>query len=308
MLNNFRHSILEHFGLRELPFGLTPDTQFFCQLNSHQEALNVLLIALHNGEGFIKITGPVGSGKTMLCRKLLNQLDRNFITAYLPNPHLSPVVLKKAIADELGIRHGKNVGQNQLLQKINRHLIQSAAAGRQTILIIDEAQAMSLQTLEALRLLTNLETEKQKLLQIVLFGQPELDELLCHRSIRQLRQRITFSYQLKPLSNGEIDAYLQHRLRIAGCGDAPIFTRTAGRALHYYSHGIPRLINILAHKAMLAAYGKGCRHIQSKQIQLAASDTDETRKMLHVFDFSSWSLAFTVFSVIAFILWRLLQV
>lgn len=308
MLNNLRYSILEHFGLQEIPFGLTPDTQFFCHLNSHQKALNVLLIALHNGEGFIKITGPVGSGKTMLCRKLLNQLDEDFVTAYLPNPHLSPSSLRQAVADELGIRHGKNLQQNQLLQKINSHLIQSARAGRQTVLLIDEAQAMSRQTLEALRLLTNLETEKQKLLQIVLFGQPELDDLLRDKSIRQLRQRITFSYQLKPLSNREVGHYLQHRLHIAGSGREPIFTRAAGAALYYYSHGIPRLINILAHKAMLSAYGTGTRHIHCKQVQLAASDTDETRKMLPVFAVSTWTTGLALLSAVTIIIWRLLQV
>lgn len=169
---------LQHFGLQQLPFNLTPDTEFFCELPSHREALNVLLIALQSGEGFIKITGPVGAGKTLLCRKLLNELPPPFVTAYIANPHLSPSALHQTIADELGIDYPRKTAASRLLSLINDHLLHAAADGRKIVLIIDEAQAMPLETLEALRLLTNLETEKQKLLQIVLFGQAELDELL----------------------------------------------------------------------------------------------------------------------------------
>ena len=202
-----------HFGLNSQPFGLTPDTEFFYELPSHVEALNVLLIALFNGEGFIKITGDVGTGKTMLCRKLLNELPLPYQTAYLPNPHLPPIGLLMAIADEMGISYTRNIRINRLVQLINELLITSAANGRKPVLIIDEAQSMSIATLETLRLVTNLETEKQKVLQIVLFGQPELDEQLNNKAIRQLRQRITFSYVLKPLSSRNIADYLQHRLR-----------------------------------------------------------------------------------------------
>jgi MSHA biogenesis protein MshM len=169
---------LQHFGLTEFPFGLTPDTQFYFDLPSQSEALNVLLIALQNGEGFIKITGDVGTGKTMLCRKLLKELHSPFVSAYIPNPHLTAAGLRMNIADELGISYARNAGQNIMLQKINKYLLVAAANNQKPVLIIDEAQAMPIETLEALRLLTNLETEKQKLLQIVLFGQPELDQLL----------------------------------------------------------------------------------------------------------------------------------
>jgi len=265
----------QHFGLTEKPFNLTPDTQFFCQLPPHQEALNVLLLALNNGEGFIKMTGDVGTGKTLLCRKLLNELGDHYQTAYLPNPHLTPSGLRKAIADEFAIAYAQNINQQQILQLLNQSLIQISNHGQQAVLIIDEAQAMSLETLEALRLLTNLETEKQKLLQIVLFAQPELDELLKHKSIRQLKQRITFSYQLRPLNYTELVSYINHRLTIANCTQVNIFSRSALKTLHYYSRGIPRLINILAHKSMLVAYGRGQHNITKSYILMSALDTED---------------------------------
>ena len=268
---------LQHFGLTQLPFNLTPDTEFFCDLPSHREALNVLLIALQSGEGFIKITGPVGAGKTLLCRKLLNELPAPFVTAYIANPHLSPAALHQAIADDLGVQCPRNAGQSRLLAKLNAHLLNAAGLGEKIVLIIDEAQAMPLETLEALRLLTNLETEKQKLLQIVLFGQAELDQLLRKKSIRQLRQRITFSYQLCPLNKRQIEDYIDHRLQIAGNTHTDLFTSLALSALRRHSRGIPRLINILAHKAMLAAYGKGLSRVGWRQVQAAAWDTDATK-------------------------------
>lgn len=276
---------LHHFGLTQLPFNLTPDTEFFCELPSHLEAINVLLIALQSGEGFIKITGPVGAGKTLLCRKLLNELPPPFVTAYIANPHLSAAALHQTIADELGIQYPRNGSQNRLLAQINQHLLAAAGQGQKTVLIIDEAQAMSLETLEALRLLTNLETEKQKLLQIVLFGQAELDQLLQKKSIRQLRQRITFSYSLKPLTREQSRDYLLHRLQVAGNSHTDLLTPLSIAALQFYSQGIPRLLNILAHKAMLAAYGKGLSRIGLRQVQLAAQDTDATRRRWQLLGF-----------------------
>jgi MSHA biogenesis protein MshM len=272
---------LEHFGLTEFPFGLTPDTQFYFDLPSHSEALNVLLLALQNGEGFIKITGDVGTGKTMLCRKLLNELHSPFVTAYIPNPHLTEAGLRMDIADEFGVSYARNAGQSRMLQQINEYLLSAAANNQKPVLIIDEAQAMPIETLEALRLLTNLETEKQKLLQIVLFGQPELDVLLQKKSIRQLKQRITFSCTLKQLSSQDVNTYIEHRLTIANINNPAIFSRLANGALHYYSKGIPRLVNILAHKSLLSAYGKGLTDIGIKQVQLAARDTEDTRTRRH---------------------------
>lgn len=290
---------LKHFGLSEFPFGLTPDTQFYFNLPSHKEAMNVLRIALNSGEGFIKITGDVGTGKTMLCRKVLNSLKHPFVTAYIPNPHLTPAGLRLAIAeeldipyskaviqriniaDELGIKHSGDNGQSQILQHITAHLLKSAAKRQKTVIIIDEAQAMSEESLEALRLLTNLETEKQKLLQVILLGQPELDTLLQKKSIRQFRQRITFSYNLKHLTLKEVNAYIKHRLSIANIENPNIFSKPALFALHYYSKGTPRIINILAHKAMLSAYGKDLETIGIKQILLAVKDTDVTNNYSH---------------------------
>jgi MSHA biogenesis protein MshM len=266
---------LNHFGLTEFPFSLTPDTQFYYDLPSHQEALNVLLIALQNGEGFIKIVGDVGTGKTMLCRKLLGELRAPFVTAYIPNPHLSPTGLSLAIADELGISYCEKTSPNHLLQKLTRKLVQNASQHKKTVLIIDEAQAMSIQTLEALRLLTNLETSKQKLLQIVLFGQPELDILMQNKAIRQLRQRIIFSYQLKKLTSQHLTGYVEHRLKIANINSSDIFSQFSSFALQYFSRGVPRLVNIISHKALLSAYGKGDKQVYLKHVLLAAQDTED---------------------------------
>jgi len=290
-----------HFGLNSQPFGLTPDTQFFCELPSHLEALNVLLIALHNGEGFIKITGDVGTGKTMLCRKLLNELPEPFETAYIPNPHLPPVGLLMAVADEMGIEYSRHIGQNGLMKLINDFLINSAVNGKKPVLIIDEAQSMSIETLEALRLVTNLETEKQKLLQIVLFGQPELDAQLRNKAIRQLRQRITFSYALKPLTPQNVADYISHRLRIAGMGNLSIFSGLAIKAMHHYSRGVPRLINILANKAMLSAYGKGLSSIGIKQVYLAALDTEDTHTQFKLFDFRKRYLLLLLLAIASYL-------
>lgn len=290
-----------HFGLNTQPFGLTPDTQFFYELPSHIEALNVLLIALHNGEGFIKITGDVGTGKTMLCRKLLNELPQPFETAYIPNPHLPPVGLLMAIADEMSIEYSRHIGQNGLMKLINEFLINSAVNEKKPVLIIDEAQSMSIETLEALRLITNLETEKQKLLQIVLFGQSELDDQLRNKAIRQLRQRITFSYTLKPLTQKNVADYIQHRLRIAGLGNLNIFSKSAIKAMHHYSRGIPRLINILANKAMLSAYGKGHSSIGVKDVYLSALDTEDTDTKFKLFDFRKRFLLLLFVAIVGYL-------
>ena len=184
---------LRHFGLREAPFGITPDTSFFYACRSTQEALNTLLIALGNGEGFLKITGEVGTGKTLLCRKFLGTLDANWASAYIPNPNLEPRALVLAIAEELAVRVEPGVEQHHLLRGITRVLLDHARHGRRVVLCMDESQGMPLETLEALRLLTNLETEKRKLLQVVLFGQPELDRKLASESIRNWPEATTLA-------------------------------------------------------------------------------------------------------------------
>ncbi len=263
----------QHFGLRELPFGITPDTEFFFACPGSQQALNTLLVAAGSGEGFIKITGEVGTGKTLLCRKFLATLGAEFVTAYIPNPYLEPRSLMLALADELGLALDRGADQHQVLKAITQRLLELAADGRRVLLCLDEAQAMPLETLEALRLLTNLETEKRKLLQIVLFGQPELDRKLREPSIRQLAQRITFHYHLGPLTAVDLEQYVTHRLQVAGWSGSPLFTGGALQALRRASGGIPRLVNILAHKSLMLAYGEGRRQILARHVVGAACDT-----------------------------------
>lgn len=271
-----------HFRLRELPFGITPDTSFFFGCASYQAALNTLLIATNNGEGFIKITGEVGTGKTLLCRKFMAALDQSFVTAYIPNPYLEPRTLMLALADELEILLEKNVDQHQLMKSINHRLLALANLGKKVVLCLDEAQALPLESLEALRLLTNLETEKRKLLQIVLFGQPELNLKLQKNSIRQLTQRITFHYDIAALTKGDMAFYISHRLQVAGFAGSNLFSGGALRRLYAASGGIPRLVNILAHKSLMAAYGEGRQQVRAAHVRMAAKDTVSVKKASRV--------------------------
>lgn len=265
---------LEYFSFKELPFALTPNVGFFCQLRGPQEALNVLLFSLRSNEGFIKIIGEVGSGKTLLCRKLLDSLDESYVTAYIPNPDLNPMELRKALARELGIEFTASHDQHELLTLLNTKLLELHLAGKRTVLIIDEAQALPLESLEAVRLLTNLETQKNKLLQVVLFGQPELDQHLNKPTLRQLKQRITFSYYLPLLSREDMDTYLFHRLAIAGYTSSALFAKRTRKILYQASKGVPRIVNILCHKALLLAYGSGEAKVTPKMMQLAIRDSD----------------------------------
>ncbi len=269
---------LQHFELSEPPFSLTPDTGFFFGQGSHQEALNVLLVALHNGEGFIKVTGEVGTGKTLLCRQLLKLLQEHAVTAYLPNPFLNPTGLRMALAGELGIEFARNIGQHRLLQLIYERLSQHNCDGRRVVLVIDEAQTLPDDSLEALRLLTNLETEKRKLLQVVLFAQPELDRRLRREEFRQLRQRIAFSHELRPLDAPALERYVHHRLTIAGYRGAVLYNRRALKCLHRASGGVPRLVNLLCHKSLLLAYGCNARSVSHKQLLVASRDTEAARQ------------------------------
>jgi len=265
---------LDHFGLSELPFGITPDTSFTVLTRSHQEALNTLLVALNSGEGFIKITGEVGTGKSLLCRRLLQALPENAVSAYLPNPYLAPRTLLLALAEELGVAVDSASDDYHLLKCVNEALLAYAGDERPVVVCIDEAQAMPLETLESLRLLSNLETEKRKLLQIVLFGQPELDRKLAEPSVRQLLQRIAFHYRLGCLGREEVGNYLAHRLRVAGYRGDELFAPRTVRSLHRASRGTPRLLNILAHKSLLAVYGEGKHAVLSRHVRQAAADTE----------------------------------
>jgi MSHA biogenesis protein MshM len=291
-----------HFGLREMPFGITPDTSFAYACTSHQEALNTLLVAVRNGEGFIKIVGEVGTGKTLLCRRFLATLDASHVSAYIPNPYLEPRTLLYALAEELGVPLPRDADQHRLLKSLNHALLDFARQGKTVVLCLDEAQAMPIETLEALRLLTNLETEKRKLLQVVLFGQPELDQKLEQEAVRQLRQRITFQYRLAALDRADVEQYIAHRLRVAGYRGNRMFTLPATRAAHRISRGVPRLINVLAHKAMLLAYGEGSQQVLPRHVRSAALDTPATRQKR-----PWWWLGFAMALVSVSIGWIILQ-
>ncbi len=268
---------LQHFKLTEQPFSITPDTSFFMNRAGYQDALNVLTIALRSGEGFVKVTGEVGVGKTILCRKLMKSLSNNFVIAYIYNPYIKPDSLLFAIADALSVKYSAETSQHILMKSITRALINVHRNGKKVLMCLDEVQAMPVQTLESLRLLTNLETEKRKLIQVVLFGQPELDMLLTQPSVRQLKQRITFSYRLLPLNKVAMYSYIRHRLQVAGCDEKLLFTKRACEAIYKHSNGIPRLINILCHKALICAYGEGKNKVSHKHVNVAALDIEHTK-------------------------------
>lgn len=261
----------QYYGLSEKPFSLTPDIEFFYQSFTHREALNVLLVAIRAGDGFLKVTGEVGTGKTLLCRKLLDALDTEFDTVYIPNPYMNCNALLNAVLLEMGIA-GK-LDKENYLACINAHLIENARIKRGTVILLDEAQSMPEESMEAIRLLSNLETGKQKLVQIVLFGQPELDVKLALSSIRQLQQRIVHAYQLQPLNKDSVRSYLQHRIRSAGYRGPELFDNGAQRRLYKFSHGIPRLINVLSNKAMMLSYASGDYYVNSKHVEAAAADS-----------------------------------
>lgn len=268
---------LEFFGMRELPFTLTPNTDFFIDLDGHHQALEVTQLALESGEGFIKITGEVGTGKTLLCRRLLNTLSDEFVTAYIPNPFLTPDGLMLALAEELDLPVAPEKGRHHVLGQINSKLVSLKQDGKKVVFLLDEAQAMPEESIEALRLLTNLETESEKLLQIVLFGQPELNDMLNRDSLRQLKQRITFSYVLPILNEEEVASYISHRLSRSGFPGVNLFSAKAIHELYRASAGIPRLINILAHKALLVAYGRGDTKVTQQHVARAVEDTEDVK-------------------------------
>lgn len=231
-------------------------------------------MALDSGEGFIRISGEVGTGKTMLCRMLLRRLREDEYAVYIPNPHLMPTMLRVAFARELGVTADSQLDQNLLLTRIQDRLIELAGEGKRVVVCLDEAQAMPDETLEALRLLTNLETEKRKLLHVVLFGQPELDEKLAKPTLRQVRQRIAWSYRLEPYERDDVRAYVGHRLAVAGYEGPTLFAERAINELHRASGGVPRLVNIIAHKSLLLNYGRGGRRVRSADVRAAATETD----------------------------------
>lgn len=272
---------LRHFSLREAPFSITPDTAFFYPHEGAQAALNTLLVALRSGEGFLKIVGEVGCGKTVLCRQLLRSLQDECVTAYIPNPDMGPDDLLMALAHELDIAVTPPINRYQVLNTLRDCLLRHAEEDRRVVVCIDEAQAIPLHTVESLRLLSNLETEKRKLIQLVLLGQPELDEKLARPEIRQLLQRITFSEYLGPMAAEHVPTYLAHRLATAALDEATdikLFDDSAARALATFSAGVPRLVNILAHKCLMLAYGENEHRVTHHHVVMAAADTPGVRQ------------------------------
>jgi general secretion pathway protein A len=242
------------YGFKEMPFNITPDPKFLYLSQTHQEALQHLKFGVRERKGFIVLIGEVGCGKTTLCRRFLNELDpARFDTALILNPRVTETQMLKAILGELGETKLAR-SQVDLVSQMNRVLLERINRGRDIVLIIDEAQNLSFEVLEQIRLLSNLETDKQKLLQIVLMGQPELKEVLAREELRQLRQRILVHYELHPLTQKEMVHYIQHRLTLAGGAGRPSFTPWALRAIHKSSRGIPRIVNNLCDKAMLSAF------------------------------------------------------
>ncbi|MDP2380634.1 MAG: AAA family ATPase [Pseudohongiella sp.] len=249
---------LEYYSLERPPFRITPDPSLFFTggANGRGVVLEALLYAIQTGEGILKVVGEVGSGKTMLCRMLEQRLPDSVEVVYLANPKLTPHDILYAVAFELKIDVTQDTPRLVLMQKLQSHLLEQHAANRSVLVIIEEAQSMPLETLEEIRLFSNLETHQHKLMQIVLFGQPELDKNLQEKNIRQLKERITHSFYLKPLTPDEVSDYLRHRLQAAGCPAPQVFSKAAENLIAKASGGLTRRINILADKAMLAAYSE----------------------------------------------------
>jgi len=273
---------LEHFKLNEPPFSLTPNTNFYCDLPTHQETLNALLSGLQQGDGFIKIIGKMGTGKTLLCLLLLHKLSDDFVTVYIPNSDPNGHGLHELLAHDLGLSVEKNLPQDLSSDMITQRLLELHKAGKKTVLIIDESHALSDDCLETVQLLTSLETEGKKVLQVVLCGQPELDKRLKKHALRQLKQRITLSCRLKLLNKNELNLYLCHRLAKAGYTCGMIFSASAKKRLFRASGGLPRLLNVLCHKALLVSYGRGINQVDTKSMRRAIADTESILRTRHL--------------------------
>jgi general secretion pathway protein A len=266
---------LEFYRLKQAPFDLTPNPRFLFHSGKHREALNHLLYGIRERKGFVQLTGEVGAGKTTLCRTMLEQLNGHYSTALILNPVLSAKELTKAVATEFGLPVGSlNLDRLDTLALINEFLLKQVELGRDAVLIIDEAQDLTEDLLEQVRLLSNLETDDRKLLQVVLVGQPELRDRLNSHRLRQLRQRITVRYHLRPLTRFEVNQYIHHRLELAGANGVPYFTRPALWRVYFYSRGIPRLVNAVCDKALLAGYVEHSDHITHRMVCRAVRELE----------------------------------
>jgi general secretion pathway protein A len=284
---------LEYYGLREAPFSITPDPRYVFLSERHRDALAHLLYGIGKGGsgGFVQLTGEVGTGKTTLCRLLLEQLPENTRVALVLNPKLSPVELVESVCEELKLDiEGKRGSLKGLTDTLNAYLLDAYAEGLRVVLIVDEAQNLSTESLEQVRLLTNLETPTQKLLQIILLGQPELRDVLARPELRQLAQRITARYHLTPLDAGETEAYVRHRLAVAGSSRIP-FSRLGLRALYQRSGGVPRLINIIADRALMAGYAREQDSIGERIVDRAADEALPGHARYWVRRYGRWAAA-----------------
>ena len=262
----------EFYGFQEAPFNITPDPRFLFFSDRHREAYNHILFGLRERKGFIQITGEVGAGKTTVCRALLEDLGPNYRTALILNPFLTGDQLLRTILIELGLEPSDD--RVTALQRLNQYLLDQLAEGNDVVLLIDEAQDLSPDLLEQIRLLSNLETDQRKLLQIVLLGQPELRDKLDDPSLRQLRQRITVRYHLAPLDRREMERYIQHRLQVVGANGRPGFSRWALGSIYRYSGGVPRLVNAVCDKALLCGYVEGDDHLTWRHVRRAIRELE----------------------------------
>ena len=262
----------DFYGFREAPFNITPDPRFLFFSDRHREAYNHILFGLRERKGFIQITGEVGAGKTTVCRALLEDLGPRYRTALILNPCLTGDQLLRTILIELGLEPSDD--RVTALQRLNQYLLDQLAEGNDVVLLIDEAQDLSHDLLEQIRLLSNLETDQRKLLQIVLLGQPELREKLDDPRLRQLRQRITVRYHLAPLSRQEVESYIQHRLQVVGANGRPSFNRWALASIYRYSGGVPRLVNAVCDKALLCGYVEGDDHLTRRHVRRAIRELE----------------------------------
>ena len=264
----------DYFGLKQPPFKITPDTSMFFPGGNRGAILDALIYTILNGEGIIKVVGEVGSGKTMLCRMLERELPDFVEIVYIANPSLSPEHILHAIAFDLDLPVQTSTTRLEVMNKLQEYLLKKHSAGQHVVVFIEEAQSMPVATLEEIRLLSNLETQQNKLLQIVLFGQPELDGIISQREIRQLKERITYSFQLNPFNAGDIRNYLNARLRTCGYRSGEIFDVRSTRLIKRYSAGLVRRINILADKSMLAAYAANANSVNAGHVRQAARDSE----------------------------------
>jgi general secretion pathway protein A len=263
----------EFYRFREAPFNITPDPRFLFFSDRHREAFNHILFGIRERKGFIQITGEIGAGKTTVCRAILQELGPSYRTALILNPCMTSTQLLRGVLSEFGLK-APRADRVSCLETLNQFLLEEAIIGNEVVLFIDEAQDLDDELLEQVRLLSNLETDRTKLLQIVLLGQPELRDKLEQSNLKQLRQRITVRYHLRPLSREDTEAYIAHRLRVAGADSRPAFTPWAVRRIYGYSHGVPRLINAVCDKTLLCGFVTGSDRLTAGHVRRAVRELE----------------------------------